>query len=247
MARKGGAPAGGFESSSGIEVGQYSFRQRKTPCTCRTASTVLVTALLLSAGGCCSLARLFCGPDLSPWVQRSFDTPLEAVKTFMEAARRDDSTVVWVECLSKGYKTRLKQEHGQAESFGARWAWERMKQDVPLHMLGYAIIKDPKEDGNRATCILDIEGRSIRIDLVRQARWLVEWRDEYGAVLDIGAVTDSLDSRAEIVKGNPPRLLLVPFVLDLEESKSVSLDQIVRAQISHEWKIDQIGLIEAAK
>jgi hypothetical protein len=244
LARKGGAPAGGFESSSGIEVGQYSFRQLKTPCTGRTAATVLMTALLLLAGGCCSLARLFCGPDLSPWVQRSFDTPFAAAKTFMEAARRDDSTIIWYECLAKSYKARLKNEHGQAGAFEIRWAWERMKQDAPLHMLGYATVTEPKEDGNRATCVLDVEGRSVRIELVRQAGWLVEVRDEHGVIQKISGLVDSLDSRAKIVDGKPPRLELVPFLLQHDELNSVSPDQIVRAQVSHEWKIDLIELVK---
>lgn len=58
-------------------------------------------ALLLPLSGCCSLSRLFCGPDKSPWVPIDYSTPEATVRVLLEAIRRDEPSVVY-ESLAGG-------------------------------------------------------------------------------------------------------------------------------------------------
>jgi hypothetical protein len=213
----------------------------------RPVATLLGSALLLATGGCCSLARLFCGPDLSPWVQQSFESPEDTVRTFMEAARRDDAVVVFSKCLSEDYKLRLRAQYGGDGSFGAVYVWDQLKRQAPLHMLGYAEIRDSKQEGDRASCTLDVDGRRIRLELVRQAYRLVKILDQYGNVGKIGGWVRSLGPKNRIVNVDdqpPSRLEIDQFELKREDLGKVTLDQIVFAGIGHEWKVDQIDLLK---
>ncbi len=209
----------------------------------RPAASLLGTALLLSAGGCCSLARLFCGPDLSEWVQRSFETPTDAVRTFMEAARRDDAVVVFRECLSEDYKRRLKAECGGDTTFGPVVAWDHMKRQAPLHMLGYAQIRDLVENGDRAACTLDVEGRQLHLELVQQAGWRIRFRNDRGDVLEVGRWSLPPGVSVEETPDGYSRLVVPPLVIDRDEVRHpLTFERIVREEVSHEWKIDRIDL-----
>ena len=43
--------------------------------TLRLSAALAALPLLLAASGCCSLARLFCGPDTSAWLPIDYATP----------------------------------------------------------------------------------------------------------------------------------------------------------------------------
>ena len=208
----------------------------------RALPTLLAVPVLLTAGGCCSLARWFCGPDLSEWVQIDFATPLSAVKTFMEAARRDDASVVFKRCLSEHYLNQL-----NVDSIGMAIAWQKMKQEAPLHMLGYAQIVDPRQDGDRAICTLDVSGYRLELRLVQQAGWLVEYLDDRGVVKNRGAW--SLPPGTRIAgEGDASRLMMPPLVINDEGTRHpIPIERVTLAGLSHEWKIDGIKIVEPAR
>ena len=92
---------------------------------------ILALVLALPASGCCSLARLFCGPDDSEWVQIDYRTPRAGLATFMEAVRRDDCRVIY-DSLAETFK----QRHSLGLFEGCLF-WERLKEaQSGLHLLG---------------------------------------------------------------------------------------------------------------
>ena len=97
----------------------------------RSIVPALVLCSLLPTGGCCSFARFFCGPDKTPWVSVEFDAPESAVRTFLEALRRDDPDVLYLS-LSDGYRQRL-----GIDLMAVNVAWERFREQNPgLHVAG---------------------------------------------------------------------------------------------------------------
>ena len=107
---------------------------------------LLALCLAFPAPGCCTLARLFCGPDDSEWVQISFRTPRGALATFKEAVRRDNCQVVY-DSLGEDLKTRM--DLGLLE---ACVAWEKLKDEYTgLHLLGYAEDTELTSSATRAS------------------------------------------------------------------------------------------------
>ena len=53
--------------------------------------SVLALLPLLGTGSCCWMARVFCGPDTSPWVPISYETSRATLATFLEAVRRENT------------------------------------------------------------------------------------------------------------------------------------------------------------
>ncbi len=74
---------------------------------------LLAVILALPAPGCCTLARLFCGPDDSEWVQIDYKTAPAALATFMEAIRRDDCRVIY-DSLGEALKRRQDSRPGKS-------------------------------------------------------------------------------------------------------------------------------------
>src|SRR5262245_2446000 len=110
---------------------------------------------LLPQAACCSLARLFCGPDKTPWVSVSYDEPRLALATFLEALRRDDALVVY-RSLSRGFCAR---NHLDAPTLGV--VWDRLHEQIPyLHLAGYLPVPDKpvRETARRVTYELDVDG-----------------------------------------------------------------------------------------
>jgi len=122
--------------------------------------------LLLGCGGCCSLARLFCGPDTSKWEQISYDTPQETLATFLAALRRDNIEQVR-RCLSERYQEEL----GLPSSLVPK-AREQLHRDFPyLFMVGYTPVPQQPTSSSDRGCSFEIEanGKQVRLDLVRQS------------------------------------------------------------------------------
>jgi hypothetical protein len=141
----------------------------------RHSRTVLALALTLpmtTLSGCCSFARLFCGPDKTPWVSIDYTQPERAVRTLLEALRRDEPEVVYLS-LSNDYRKRL-----GLDSMTAQLAWSRIRDANPgLHLAGYAEVPPAHHRGDdRAELRLDIEGRQVEVQLVRQSSLSVRYR-----------------------------------------------------------------------
>ncbi|MBL8732929.1 MAG: hypothetical protein JNN13_11220 [Planctomycetes bacterium] len=142
-------------------------------------------ALLLLAvpqAGCCSLARLFCGPDRTPWVPVSFETPEHTVRTLLEALRRDDPEVLY-QCLAQEYC----RQKG-LDSVAVTVAWQQIRQENPgLHVAGYATVPAATRlDDDHAVVRLDVEGQALEVSLVRESRWRVRYRRDDGTAGDQG-------------------------------------------------------------
>ena len=129
----------------------------------RVASLSLLLLLLLPLHGCCSMARLFCGPDRTKWVPVDHASPEAAVRTLLEALRRDDPEMVYLS-LSTAYQQRLHLDHATAQL-----AWARFTEANPgLHVAGYAKVPAAVRHGaDRASMSLSIEGHELRVHLVR--------------------------------------------------------------------------------
>lgn len=131
-----------------------------------------VTALLaLPLQSCCSLARLFCGPDKSEWVSARFDTPELTVRTFLEALRRDDPGVVY-DCLSGPLRAHLGINKGTTKLI-----WPKLREEVPgLHLAGYATVPlSTRLENGTAMVELEVEGRPVPIELMRESHWEVRY------------------------------------------------------------------------
>lgn len=204
--------------------------------------------LLLPIGGCCSLARFFCGPDTTPWVPISYETPEAALATLLEAIRRENVTQIY-NSLSDGYKQRL----GGADRIAAEVGWQRIKEQVPgVHMLGY--VQVPAEPARRAdrgvTYELEAYGERVRIDLVRQSFWTVLYQDAAGTVHEVGAVLphDSLnglvrvDPRTDPIDQLPASALLLDELLVVHPTlKTLPLSNILQITIAREWQVNGLA------
>lgn len=135
----------------------------------RTLALALVCSLPL--GSCCSFARFFCGPDRTPWVSVDYASPESAVRTMLEALRRDDPDIVY-QSLSDGYR----QRHG-LDLMSVQVFWERFRDANPgLHVAGYAQVPAAERPAaDRAVVQLEVEGHRLEVQLVRQDSWLVRY------------------------------------------------------------------------
>lgn len=130
-----------------------------------------IVALLLPLTGCCSVARLFCGPDRTPWVSVDFTSPEATVRTLLEALRRDEPTVVY-RCLASDYLRTL-----QLDDATMQLAWRRITAANPgLHVAGYAAVPPARRVGtDRAEVTVEIEGNTLQVLLARTCQWHVRY------------------------------------------------------------------------
>ncbi|MEY2981851.1 MAG: hypothetical protein RL562_2078 [Planctomycetota bacterium] len=240
-----GAPRGTAALSNGAP--QYSLPEMSgtpaKPLVGRLVSLVAIAAIV-SAPGCCGVARYFCGPDDTAWVQERYDTPSHAVATFREAVRRADAETLQ-RCLGEGFKRRT----GLVGVLEAELAWRRITDEVPgLHVLGYATIDVIRRvDETRAVAQLSLDGTRIELGLQRQPYWEVRWtptddpedieRDGryVGAVGDVVSVEPSPGGLGTTVSIRVPDL-------------DVTIDQprqVEFAGFGQEWKIESIGEVAA--
>lgn len=205
--------------------------------------------LLLPTGGCCSLARLFCGPDRSPWVSVSYRTAEETLRTFLEALRRDDREQVYL-CLSPGFKAK-----NGLTSVSSNAAWEKLTEQVPhLHMAGYAEVPaaPARATDGGVSYELDVHGYRLVVDLARTTRQLVRYRDREGRLHEPSAVVEDSLNGLVGVKGEGVDVDEVPqsrvSILDFAMLTShpydaeLRVDQIDAIGFVREWKIANLVL-----
>lgn len=211
------------------------------------ATAVLLASLPLTS--CCTLARLFCGPDHSPWVPIAHDTPRATLATFLEAVRRDDPERAY-QCLGQQFK----QAHG-IDGILLNALWERMRAEVPgFHLLGYATLPDAptREVDGGVTYVVEAEGHQVTIDLVRQSYYEVRYRDATGLVRHPGKVLDgdTLNGRLAVKDaGRDPiddtprsRIEVAALTIDHAGTEPLRVEDVDALTIGREWKIADIKL-----
>jgi hypothetical protein len=199
-------------------------------------------ALLLPLSGCCSLSRLFCGPDKSPWVPIDYSTPTSTVRVLLEAIRRDDPNVVY-DCLAQEYCVRMKLD-GQLAAI----AWQRLRDEVPgLHLVGYAEVPPPvRVADNGATFILEVHGQHLRIDLVRESvQSLTYWNPVLGEAQHISRPVLSWNTLASITSVEDPdrdlsRIDLQPLTFEHDGLGAIPLEHIQDLSLVRRWTLSGI-------
>jgi len=206
----------------------------------RLATPLRLLPLLLLPG-CCSLARLFCGPDTTAWVQIDYGTPTATVQTLVEAIRRDAPDVVY-ECLAASYR-----REQNLDSTTMAVVWQQLRERVPgLHLAGYAKVPVlPMLDGERAVCELLVEGHTLRLELQREAHWEIAYRRRDGspgrdrrpvpaarAGLELVPEPDSEEDRSLL------RLPALPF--SHEGEAEVLPRQVEQAGYVARWKVSAL-------
>lgn len=205
---------------------------------------LLALAPCLLLNGCCSLARLFCGPDDSRWVSVSYDTPRDGVATLLEAIRRDAPDVVY-SCLSAGFR-----RANNLDSVAAQIAWERLKEQVPgLHLAGYAEIPEPRLADNGATFVIDVEGYRLQIDLVRESYRQLVYSRPNGTLGESRVPLQSFNTVAQIERiadedFDRSRMTLRPIEFEHEGLDEVPLAAIQRAGLIRHWKVAALRQLE---
>lgn len=209
----------------------------------RRTPTLFLGALLLPLPGCCSLARLFCGPDRSEWVQIDHSTPAKTVRTLLEAIRRDEPEIVY-DALASEFKESMKLDRDIA-----RLAWQRIKEQTPgIHLAGYAEIPEPVPTADLgATVVLDVEGKALRIDLVRESVWEIEYTKDDGSRGDAArrqASWNTVVTLEPIADSDPDssRLTIGPVVFPHEGQGAVPLEQIHRVELVRRWKVARLQM-----
>jgi hypothetical protein len=202
----------------------------------------LLLVPVLVTPGCCTLARLFCGPDRSAWVSVGFDTEQAAVRTLLEAIRRDNSDII-VLCMSP----RLRKAEA-IDTLKGHLAWERLKSEHSgLHLAGYGRITAIEPTGpGQATATVDVEGRILRLRLVRQSFWSARYLGRDGLPMEDGQ--NGIDLAAAVVTQTAPddrRTTVSPAPLAIEHPSIPQLDagRLIRLEWGNEWKIDSFEMV----
>ncbi len=208
----------------------------------RRAQTLLLLALALPHAGCCGVARWLCGPDASDWVSVSFLTSDEAVRTFLEAIRRDQPDVVSLS-LSQDFKAR-----NRLDGMTARLAFQQLKEQNPgLHVAGYATVPPSEDLGpTRRGYRLEVHGYDLELEVVRTAYWSVTYERERGRG-EAGAYVGSLQETVTIETaedGTGQVLRLAPLTFPLVGFEAIRPEQVIRAEAGHEWKVDRLEVRE---
>ena len=207
-----------------------------------------VAAILLpvSASGCCTislgLASLFCGPRQDPWVQISYQTPRDALETFIGAVARDDVDTI---CRTLSYEFKAQQRIATIE---CDIAWEMLKEQIPgIHLLDQAEISGPTElPGQRVGYTLSIAGSQMQLQFAQQAYWEVMQAntsevirgDFRGADLtEHGAVVDAIDDHLNVDPGPGGTALVSQIQLFIP----VPAEEILSATVGREWKLQALA------
>jgi hypothetical protein len=210
----------------------------------RPMRTLLLTCLLTgvpSLGGCCSLSRLFCGPDRSPWVPQRFDTPQRTARTLFEALRRDEPEVLFL-CLDRPYRQRL----GIGDSMVMKLAWERFRQQNPgLHVAGYTVVPEPTQlDADHATVAVEVVGQVVELDFVRRAYWELRYQTPGAPAGEVGGELPAFADAARIVpieddRESRSRLELRPLVF-AHGIEPVPIEAIDHVALTRRWLVTDI-------
>lgn len=196
---------------------------------------------LLCLPGCCSMARLFCGPDTTAWVQIDYASPTATVATLVEAIRRDAPDVVY-ECLAASYR----REQG-LDSTSMAVVWQQLRQRVPgLHLAGYAKVPAIRSaDGQRASCELLVEGHRLHLELQREAYWEIAYRRQDGSpgrnLRPVPAARPGLEVVPEPDSDEDRSLLRLPALPFAHEGEAVvPPQQVDQAGYVARWKISAL-------
>jgi len=210
---------------------------RKMACRMSSRSVVLL-GFLLPLSGCCSLARLFCGPDTSPWISERYDTPTNTVATFFEAIRRDAPDVIG-QCLAESFR-----KQNQLDSLTVQLAWQSLCDQNPgLHLAGYAQVPKPTQwTISGAVFDVEVQGIKMRLELVRESSLEITHRRDNGTPAeDRRPITRwNVTPRVERIQDTDPeqsRFVIDPLVFEHEGEAKVSLESIERAGLVRVWKI----------
>lgn len=205
----------------------------------RGPSLLALLVLAVPQAGCCSLARLFCGPDRTPWVPVSFETPEHTVRTLLEALRRDDPEVLY-QCLSQEYC----RQKG-LDSVAVTVAWQQIRQENPgLHVAGYATVPAATRlDDDHAVVRLDVEGQPLEVGLVRENRWRVRYRREDGTAGDQGARVDAFTGLLELLPldgADKSKLVARPVTVPHFGSEQLPLARLELFAFERLWKVSAL-------
>lgn len=199
---------------------------------------MLLVAGLLPLGGCCSLARLFCGPDRSQWISVRFDSPEHTVATLLEALRRDDPEVVYL-CLADRYRQDLGLD-GQT----VKLAWQKVREAAPgLFLVGYAELPAPAlRTPLLARFELLVEGHRLDVELACEAYWEVRYRRSDGSAGEFGRPAADWGSYATVAnlsddEHDRSELRLGPLRFDHEGVDAVPVEAIEQALLARRWKV----------
>lgn len=205
---------------------------------------------LLTLSGCCSMARLFCGPDRTEWVPIDYSSPEAAVRTLLEALRRDDAQRVY-ESLSNGYRERLNLDLATAQL-----AWPRFTAANPgLHVAGYAAVPPARRTApDRAVVTLDVEGHTAEVALVRSTVQRVRYRrppKRDGSERERGIWGDivrDLPAALTITSADEASTLtLAPVPFPHQGVDELTADQIEAITLEQVWKVDDVRGLEPAR
>ncbi|MBM4062085.1 MAG: hypothetical protein FJ265_13455 [Planctomycetes bacterium] len=208
--------------------------------------TLGAAACLSTLPGCCTLARLFCGPDKSAWVPIDYATPENALGVLLEAIRRDNPEYVY-DALSEGYRKRLGIDQNLVQL-----AWQRVKDATPgIHLAGYAAIPAPtRPTDDTAVFDLDVEGRPVRVALVREAFFELRYRrpratapgtfrrpvPDWSTIADVAPVPDQdLDLS---------RIVPAPVVFEHEGLDAVPVQAVDHVAWVRRWKVDDLQALQ---
>ncbi len=195
------------------------------------------------------MARLFCGPDKSEWISESYATPTATVKTVLEAIRRDDPDVMY-----RAFSESFKASNG-FDNMTYKLAWEQLKETIPgLHLAGYADVPEPTLGDNGATFVLDIEGRKLRLDLVRQSFLEMHWQREVADDPDappgeikrrLGSFSQAMSATyLEDAEVETSRITLRPFLVEHFNEDGIPLRNIDSVGILRRWLVAGLEFLE---
>ena len=209
----------------------------------RPSTIPLLSALLLPASGCCSFARFFCGPDRSEWVSVDHSTPERAVRTLLEALRRDAPEVVY-DTFSSDHRRRLGLDRAKT-----LLVWETVREQYPwLHVAGYAEVPAAVRTGpDTARVELVVEGQPVVVDLVRTLQWFVHYRRPNGTLGDPGEYVVRAGDLVTLTADPDEQrstLVLRPLVFRHAGLDDVPVDELEAAGVRREWKVDRLAVPE---
>ncbi|MCK5943799.1 MAG: hypothetical protein KAI24_17575 [Planctomycetes bacterium] len=216
----------------------------------RTLALSLLCFSALPLGGCCSIARAWCGPDRSPWVSVDFSTPERAVRTLLEALRRDQPEVVY-DALSDDLRDRM-----GFDGMTLELAWPQVKERYPyLHVAGYADVPAATVRDNEAVVQVDVEGNRLAIGLVRQCYWELRYQRpgenvpdnaraaRSGRRLDslMGVVEVQLDEESEFDRS---LVALLPQAVLHQNVDEIPISNIDFLGVHRIWKVTSLTLLD---
>jgi len=217
----------------------------------RPLNALALAALCTIPGGCCSLARLWCGPDQSPWFDPGYATPQQAVTTVLEGVKRDRTQV-----LFESMTPELRAEMGLPTVMEEEIFRQRIGEEAPyLFMLGYADPGDPIMTApDLARFEFDVEGRPVTLTFLRQPmrRVLLDLpfmqaepvpvEDRLPGSTLAGAFTVRTNRGEASIEA--AQIRLPTELAELPPEVQVQAAQILRVEYTLDWRLHQFSVAE---